>query len=782
MDLKQKEFKSFLNEAFGLNKEGSGGEPALSELCMALFEFQFVKKKGDWVRKDRLAKLLLYQNDFESQEVIRHRVRRIRQKFKSFFTDQRLKEYGYQVLLGDDKGYRKKTKKASSFPMISYRLEIKPFNQKKLIEPKSKAILSRFNISIARLNRKFYGREQYISEIEKNLFSPGSIALSICGLSGIGKTQLAVEYAYSYKEYYPGGCFWIQVPNSAEKKHRNLIASLNKLQFPLGLEIASDLPEEQKTEIILNELRQETRQTLIIFDNVDSLKIIQNVLHSLSSHHLLITTTNPKLSPHIKCLNLEPISQDASIEFLLSCCKDGNRIPPKTGTKEFLAVQSIADRLNGLPLALEIASSFLYSNPKIKYSDYYKRLLSEGSAEVLDSNDLTFNSHDASIKATLKPVWNKIEKDPDLVNLLSKVAYFSNEPIGKDLLIKTTGIKNKSNEPKKSKTLDFHINKVKQLGLVEITEDEKVVCHQVIRDFIKSQLTSELKKENCRAVARILFSRLDKKPWNIDKLLKYAINNWEHFEEILFELYLNKIDKEFLQSFFYLGILYSTVPGNELGRFVLDSTLRIIKGDNYEHEYELEKAILFFLEMIDRFKEKELYAKRYYGQVLEFNHENEIKEFNKIYPLIFLGNCFEEIGENGVAKLLFTKALGITQTQKRFSDFDLLYLIYIRLGETSKKHKDYELALGALDNAIEIENDHKNFENVSDALNLKFSVLIEMENFIEAQPLIEEIFERYINKFGKDNPNSVGLKEMVAETRARAKKQRKLNIKKKSRG
>ncbi|NEO96525.1 MAG: tetratricopeptide repeat protein, partial [Moorea sp. SIO3G5] len=58
----------------------------------------------------------------------------------------------------------------------------------------------------------FVGRQDQLEQLHRELQQTDKLAIcAIAGMGGVGKTELALQYALRYQDNYPGGLCWLQV-------------------------------------------------------------------------------------------------------------------------------------------------------------------------------------------------------------------------------------------------------------------------------------------------------------------------------------------------------------------------------------------------------------------------------------------------------------------------------------------------------------------------------------------------------------------------------------------
>jgi len=154
------------------------------------------------------------------------------------------------------------------------------------ISPSGDATLPRFRSNIpSRLNKPFVGRKELIEEIRKNLDDVRQErALVLHGHSGVGKSELAREFARLNRDKYPGGTFFVDFSAGAPPID---LATIGKII--LGLRFPADLSLPDQCKGALFALG--STPSLIIYDNVPSVESVTDWLPpSGMPCHVLITT------------------------------------------------------------------------------------------------------------------------------------------------------------------------------------------------------------------------------------------------------------------------------------------------------------------------------------------------------------------------------------------------------------------------------------------------------------------------------------------------------------
>ncbi len=154
-------------------------------------------------------------------------------------------------------------------------------------------------------NLFFIGREDLLAQLHTQLESGQTAALSqaISGLGGVGKTQLAVEYAYRHHRDYHA-VLW-----SHAESPETLISSYTEIASFLDLPIK----DSQEQTMIIQAVKvwlQNHRDWLLILDNADELNILSAFLPPRLEGHVIITTRAAAPGRFARRLLVETFSEE----------------------------------------------------------------------------------------------------------------------------------------------------------------------------------------------------------------------------------------------------------------------------------------------------------------------------------------------------------------------------------------------------------------------------------------------------------------------------------------
>ncbi|MEI6757387.1 MAG: FxSxx-COOH system tetratricopeptide repeat protein [Chlorobium sp.] len=263
--------------------------------------------------------------------------------------------------------------------------------------------------NIPRRNPNFTGRESILDELRILLQSGQNTAITqqaIYGLGGIGKTQLAIEYAWRNIAAYDL-IWWIRSEDSS-----TLASDYAALADEL------DLPEKEAQEqaVTIRAVKKylgHNQNWLLIFDNARDSDSIRNYLPTSTGGHALITSRNQNWNnTFCQSHGIEVWSREESVAFL------HKRI---TGSDD-TAAATLAETLGGLPLALEQAAA--YCNARHKSCAEYLDLFTTCRQQLWTREKQPDNYPD-TVATTWTLAFQETERVPcatDILNLCSLVA------------------------------------------------------------------------------------------------------------------------------------------------------------------------------------------------------------------------------------------------------------------------------------------------------------------------------------------------------------------------
>jgi hypothetical protein len=264
-------------------------------------------------------------------------------------------------------------------------------------------------------NHYFTGRDQFLEEIHNALTATPAATLpqAIKGLGGIGKTQIAIEYANRHRGEYEAG-FWVTA-DSPGAIANGFAALANILQ--LREEDEADLA---KVALSTKVWLESNAGWLLILDNIESMGDIKEWIPAGHGGHVLITTQLQATGTIAKGIDLPKMASPEGAEFLLRRGKFDNAIDD-----ERAAAQNLSNRVDGLPLALDQAGAYI-EETQLTVREYLTLYQLEGKSLREKSTD---SADHASVTATFSLSFSKLsERAKDVIRMSAFLAPHSKTP------------------------------------------------------------------------------------------------------------------------------------------------------------------------------------------------------------------------------------------------------------------------------------------------------------------------------------------------------------------
>jgi tetratricopeptide (TPR) repeat protein len=293
-------------------------------------------------------------------------------------------------------------------------------------------------------NQNFIGRERELEELRSYL-SSGSTALigqpvqAIYGLGGIGKTELAAEYAHRHRHEYEL-VWWIRA-----EREEAITAALFALAHRLGLRDARRNERDFSTGLVMDALISGNpyERWLLIFDDARDASVIEKFVPQGREHgHVIITSRDIRWQAlGIDGLDLKEFRPDETVQFLRKRVPALAAVPVPSGADEtaVAAAQAEDERrrdgavklaavLGNLPLAAEHAAAYLREQ-RVSVDEYLKMFAEDAHKTLGFDVDMRYPRPVVS-------TWNLSMHalSPEAESLFRLLAFFGPEPVAEELL------------------------------------------------------------------------------------------------------------------------------------------------------------------------------------------------------------------------------------------------------------------------------------------------------------------------------------------------------------
>lgn len=332
-------------------------------------------------------------------------------------------------------------------------------------------------------NARFTGRNGDLRALRQELRAGGTavvLPVTLQGLGGVGKTQLALEYAHRFKSDYDL-VWWIDCGDTQFVDSR-LGDLAGEMKTAFGLELPPGAQPKENAAHALTALREGrlAERWLIIFDNADEIKDVAPWLPS-GRGHVLITSRNREWGERARPLTVDVFTREESVSHLR------RRVETMTPAE----ADQVAEVLGDLPLAVATAGAWL-AETGVSVPAYLARLehkgpetlsisrISEYPSPVAKTWDLSIDQLGTLSKAAARlfqlcsmlapDIPTELLYSPEMARVLEPLDPALSEPM----------------------IIGQLVQKINRLALIKVdTKVDRVQVHRLVQAVVRSRMTAE---------------------------------------------------------------------------------------------------------------------------------------------------------------------------------------------------------------------------------------------------------------------------------------------------
>ncbi|MBB3319936.1 tetratricopeptide (TPR) repeat protein [Rhizobium sp. BK181] len=332
-------------------------------------------------------------------------------------------------------------------------------------------------------NPTFKGRDDDLKELAEFLLRPPSTKIvptvAVTGLGGVGKTQLAAEFAHRYAQYFKGGVFWISCGEPEAIPSQLAACGWGLNLHPTYADL--DLPDQL---ILLRYAWQRMIPRLLILDACEDERTLSEWRPTTGGARVLLTSRRHDWDPALGVtpIGIRPLQREDSISLLRNTRSDLTADDP--------ALNAISEELGDLPLALHLASLFLAKFRHSALGDPDKYLHALRGAPVLRHRSMTAGGwsptgHEQHIARTFALSYDQLRSEGELGEMARALLRFASHfapgvPIPRYTLSPSEA---PGSDPAILELQEEAVLRLAEVGIIHQLPDGSLVLHQLVAAF-----------------------------------------------------------------------------------------------------------------------------------------------------------------------------------------------------------------------------------------------------------------------------------------------------------